>query len=98
MISVQPVAFRLRQWLLFKPLRDSSRVNEPFQPQLFIPKFLVEAFLFVGFQRKLVENAVIETAQIDGENQNAREIENDENKTKPGHHIPPARPASCGRA
>lgn len=98
MISVQPVALRLRQWLLLEPLRDSIWVNEPFQPQLFIPKFLVEAFLFVGFQRKLVENAVVETAQIDCENQNAREIENDENKTKPGHHIPPARPAGCGRA
>ena len=111
MVTRTFLKFLLAGVRLFKTLRKSGRIYQALQLQLLGAKPLFQLILLRIVLGKLVENAIVGAAQIDGKYQNRRKIKNNKNKTKLGHHIclliftsysvaniqylAPALPASC---
>lgn len=49
------------------PLGDSRGIDEPFEPELFIGKVLVELPLPFCLHRKLIEDTIVGASEVDGE-------------------------------
>jgi len=54
--------------------------------QLFLPELLFQPTLLSLDGIKLIANPIVGTSLINSKNQKRREIKNNKNKTKPGHH------------
>ena len=74
-----------RLFILTEALGKRSGIDQTFQPQLLGAEVLFQAISFSVAYTKLVEEPVVQTSQINGDDQNRRQTKDNIDKTEMRH-------------